>query len=311
MQHYKQESSAIEIWRVNAFTDTPFKGNPAGVVPDADGLAEPLMQAIAAELNDISETVFISRPEVESADIRLRYFTSSTEVDLCGHATISALFTLFWTGVITGNSETKTIRAQTNIGVLELGLTFNNGDLLFAAMTLPAPQLAPAPGAHLAADILGLPPTAISASPDTSCCHAGLWAYFVPLTNVSQLANIQINRERIEELWVDNPDFTGIYPFVLLDQQTTQGRFFSPPRFGIVEDPVTGTACGALGGFLIANKLFPSGGSLFAHQGVEMGRKGTVRVTQLANGQIQISGHAVAVFQGTIISHDGSTGLKV
>ena len=248
MKQEFRDIGSIEVWRVNAFTDTPFTGNPAGVVPNADHLPEPLMQAIAAEVNDISETVFISQPEVENADIRLRYFTSTTEVDLCGHATISALFTLFWTGAISGGSETRTIRAQTSVGILDLGLTFDKGELVLASMELLPPDLAPAPGAHLAADILGLPREAIASAPDIGCCHAGLWACFVPLTDISQLANVRIKSDRIEELWPDNPDLTGIYPFVLLNEWTTQGRFFSPPKFGIVEDPVTGTACGALGG---------------------------------------------------------------
>jgi PhzF family phenazine biosynthesis protein len=82
---------AIDVWRVNAFTTTRFTGNPAGVVPDADGLTDEMMLAIAGELNDISETVFICRPDAADADVRLRYFTTTTEVDLCGHATISAL----------------------------------------------------------------------------------------------------------------------------------------------------------------------------------------------------------------------------
>jgi len=302
MKQTSQENGAIEVWRVNAFTETPFKGNPAGVVPNADGLSESLMQAIAAEVNDISETVFICRPEVENADIKLRYFTSTTEVDLCGHATISALFTLFWTGAITGDSETKTVRAQTKVGVLELGLTFNNGELSWASMEQLHPEVAPAPGAHLAAGILGLPQEAIAMSPGIGCCSTGLWACFVPLTDVSQLARIQIKRDRIEDLWADNPDFTGIYPFAFVDPGTTQGRFFSPPKFGIVEDPATGTACGALGGYLIANHLMPADGTLFARQGVEMGRKGVVKVTRASNGRMQISGQAVAVFRGHVLT---------
>ncbi len=301
MKQITREKGAIEVWRVNAFTDTPFTGNPAGVVPNADGLPESLMQAIAAEVNDISETVFICRPEVADADIRLRYFTSTTEVDLCGHATISALFTLFWTGAIIGDNETKTIRAQTNVGVLDLGLTFDQGELSRASMEQLPPELARAPGARLAADILGLPREAIAATPDIGCCSTGIWACFVPLTDVSQLARIQIKRDRIEELWADNPELTGVYPFAFVDQGTTQGRFFSPPRFGIVEDPATGTACGALGGYLMANNLMPADGTLLARQGVEMGRKGVVRVTRNANGRMQISGQAVPVFRGHVL----------
>ena len=81
---------SLEVWRVNAFTTTPFTGNPAGVVPDADGLSDQLMLAIAGELNDISETVFICQPDAENADVRFRFFTSATEVDLCGHATLAS-----------------------------------------------------------------------------------------------------------------------------------------------------------------------------------------------------------------------------
>jgi PhzF family phenazine biosynthesis protein len=301
MKPTSRENSANEVWRVNAFTNAPFTGNPAGVVPHADGLSESLMQSMATEVNDISETVFICRPEIADADIRLRYFTSTTEVDLCGHATISALFTLFWTGAITGYNETKTIRAQTNVGVLELGLTFENGELSWASMEQLPPELAPVPGAHLAADILGLPQEAIATTPYIGCCSTGLWACFVPLTDLSQLASIQIKRDLIEELWADNPDFTGIYPFTFVDQGTTQGRFFSPPKFGIVEDPVTGTACGALGGYLIANNLMPVDGTLFARQGVEMGRAGVVRVSRAANGRMQISGQAVPILRGKFL----------
>ena len=59
---------SMEAWRVNAFTTKPFTGNPAGVVPDADGLSDHLMLSIAGELNDISETVFICQPEMEDAE---------------------------------------------------------------------------------------------------------------------------------------------------------------------------------------------------------------------------------------------------
>jgi PhzF family phenazine biosynthesis protein len=61
MNPVPDQRQPIQVWRVNAFTTRPFTGNPAGVVPDADALSEPLMQSIAAELNDISETVFILR----------------------------------------------------------------------------------------------------------------------------------------------------------------------------------------------------------------------------------------------------------
>lgn len=292
--------NTIQVLRVNAFTARCFAGNPAGVVPDGDGLPDDLMLAIAGELNDISETVFICRPETENADIKLRYFTSTTEVDLCGHATISALFVLGWLDRITGKDEKKIIRAETRVGVLELGVQFEGEKPAWASMEQKIPQLHAAPRADLVPDILGLPASTLSDEISIGCASTGLWACFVPLKNLSDLQKLRIDRERIEQIWPENPEFTGIYPFVLLNNNTTQGRFFSPPKYGIFEDPVTGTACGALGAYLIAQGRLPPGGELLARQGFEMGRGGEVKVSRNANGKIRIQGQAVAVLRGEI-----------
>lgn len=289
---------AVEVWRVNAFTTTPFTGNPAGVVPDADGLSERSMLAIAGELNDISETVFIGQPDAKSADVRFRFFTSKTEVALCGHATISALFTLGWLNRISAVNETKTIRAQTKAGVLKLELRFEEGQPVWASMEQFTPQTQPAPSADLVPGILGLPTSALSDQLEIGCASTGLWACFVPLKEVSLLKQIQIDSDRIEQIWQENPEFTGVYPFAFVDHSTTQGRFFSPPKFGILEDPVTGTACGALGAFLMAQGCMPKSGELWARQGFEMGRGGVVKVSCSSNGTMNIKGQAVAVMRG-------------
>ncbi len=135
---------------MNAFTDKPFTGNPAGVVLDADTLTDQQMQLIAPQLNSISETVFISAASNPSADLSLRYFTSTTEVNLCGHATISALFALSASGRLNGANERRMLRAETQAGILGLGIEFTDGKLTRAFMTQPtaehgqpsAPQLA-------------------------------------------------------------------------------------------------------------------------------------------------------------------------
>jgi len=77
------------LYQVDAFTTEKFAGNPAGVVPNADGLTDHQMQAIARELNN-SETAFICEPLGTNHDVRVRFFTPTTEVPSCGHATIAA-----------------------------------------------------------------------------------------------------------------------------------------------------------------------------------------------------------------------------
>src|SRR4030088_2062091 len=81
----------IPLYQIDAFADGPFTGNPAAVCPLEAWLPEDVMQAIAAE-NNLSETAFFV-PEGEF--YRLRWFTPTTEVDLCGHATLAAAYVVF------------------------------------------------------------------------------------------------------------------------------------------------------------------------------------------------------------------------
>ena len=297
-----QLNEGREIWRVNAFTRHPFAGNPAGVVPEGEGLSDAQMQSIASELNDVSETVFILPANTGDADLRLRFFTSTTEVDLCGHATIAALFTLAWTGRITGMDETRNIRAETPVGVLELGLEFAGGQLTWATMEQLAPKLAPAPGAERAAEVLGLVPEQLATGLEIGCCSTGIWVCYVPLADLAALGAVRIQPDLIQALWPDNDELCGVYAFAFHNNQTTQGRFFSPPQYGIFEDPVTGTASGGLGAYLMDRGCIAPDAELIAHQGVEMGRAGRVRVRRNENGHMAISGQAAPIFRGCLLT---------
>src|SRR3954452_7718652 len=97
---------ALPIYTVDAFTDRPFRGNPAAVCPlGADDRAEPQwMQALAAEMN-VSETAFV-RPRADGS-FDLRWFTPTVEVDLCGHATLAAAHVLWEFGALPATREAR------------------------------------------------------------------------------------------------------------------------------------------------------------------------------------------------------------
>ena len=76
-----------QVYHVDAFTSQPFRGNSAGVVFPADNLSEAQMQLIARELGH-SETAFLLHSD--DSDVRIRYFTPTVEVPICGHATVAA-----------------------------------------------------------------------------------------------------------------------------------------------------------------------------------------------------------------------------
>ena len=77
------------LYQIDAFTTTPFAGNPAGVVLAAEGMTDAEMLAVARELNN-SETAFVLPADGSDHDVRVRFFTPTTEVPTCGHATIGA-----------------------------------------------------------------------------------------------------------------------------------------------------------------------------------------------------------------------------
>ena len=148
----------LKLWQVDAFAERPFGGNPAAVVPLTAWLPDATMQAIAAE-NNLSETAFFV-PEGDA--YRLRWFTPTTEVDLCGHATLASAFVVFrW---LTPQRNEVTFQTQ-QAGALTVS---RDGNLL--ALDFPARPPSPCPMPEALAAALGRRPAALLASRATSRC---------------------------------------------------------------------------------------------------------------------------------------------
>ena len=115
----------LVVYQVDSFTKEKFKGNPAGVVLDADSLSEIEMLKIARELNN-SETAFILSPKDESHDLEIRYFTPKMEVPICGHATIAA----HYVRAIELKLDSCTLLNKTGVGVLPVEIIKKENDYL-------------------------------------------------------------------------------------------------------------------------------------------------------------------------------------
>jgi len=125
----------LQIYQVDAFTETPFKGNAAGVVLDAESLSVAEMQAIARELNN-PMTAFLFAPDAPDHDFRIRFFSPSTEVPMCGHATIAANYVR---ALRAGASELRTTQKQ-RAGLVAVELLSSNGRTE-VWMTLPVVEM--------------------------------------------------------------------------------------------------------------------------------------------------------------------------
>ncbi|ALG81542.1 PhzF family phenazine biosynthesis protein [Halanaeroarchaeum sulfurireducens] len=293
---------------VDAFTDEPYSGNPAGVVPDADGLDDAQMQAIAAELG-ASETAFLR--SASDADRRLRYFTPTTEVDLCGHATIASIVHLADAGAITADEFT----IKTNVGVLDVAVDADGT----AWMTQSSPTVRTvSPDTERVAGALGVDPSAIDEVRQDlplAVASTGLPFLVVPIDFLSELGRAAPDDAAVDAL-ASEFDAVGIYAFTfdtLESQSTVHGRAFVPGA-GVSEDPVTGTASGATGAYLHHVGAFDGGGSapgtsdvsvaegapdeLRFEQGDFEGRPGRVRVR--VGERVRVGGTAARALDGEL-----------
>ncbi|SFS69518.1 PhzF family phenazine biosynthesis protein [Halostagnicola kamekurae] len=289
----------IRIVQVDAFTDEPLSGNPAGVVPDADGLSAAQMQSIAAEMA-VSETAFLHSSNDPDADRRVRYFTPTQEVDLCGHATIGSFAHLHDDGL-----EPGTTALETNVGVLEIEV----GEDGTVWMTQDEPQIREADvGYDRVADALGVSQAALEGASDDiplAVSSTGLPFLIVPITYLSDLGDADPDMNAVEEL-ADSVDAAGVYCFTFdaLDRDSTlHGRMFAPGA-GVPEDPVTGTASGAVAAYLDRFSAFDDDlpEELHLEQGHYVDRPGLVRV-RLEDG-VRVGGRGVTALDGTITVPD-------
>ncbi|MFP8956356.1 PhzF family phenazine biosynthesis protein [Natrialbaceae archaeon A-CW3] len=290
------------VLQVDAFTDEPLTGNAAGVVPDGTGLSAEQMQAIAREVA-VSETAFLTPSESTGAGRRIRYFTPTQEVDLCGHATIASFGYLHDEGVV----ETGTSQLETNVGVLEI--EFESDGTVWMTQDVPTIREVDL-GYDEVADALGVDRAALegaSADLPLAVSSTGLPFLVVPITYLSDVGSAEPDMTAVEAL-TDELDATGIYLFTfdaLEADSTLHGRMFAPGA-GVPEDPVTGTASGAVGAYLDRFGAFdPLPDELRLEQGHYVDRPGSVRV-RVRDSVVQVGGRAVTALDGSIVVPDAA-----
>ncbi len=279
---------------VDAFTDEPLSGNAAGLVPDAEGLTDEQMAAIARELN-ASETAFLC-PSSE-ADRRFRYFTPTGEIDLCGHATVAAGAWLAEAGELSDGVHT----IETGVGVIEIELA--EGAVWMRQEVADVTRVDPEYDRIAAA--LGIDPATLAdvgADLPVATASAGLNYLVVPVNFLAALSGAEPDLDAIEALTAEF-DATGLYAFTfdaLEGDSTLHGRMFAP-AVGIDEDPVTGTASGAVGAYLHEIEAFDGElpEEMVFEQGHFLDRPGRVRV-RARTDPVAVGGRAVTALDGTI-----------
>lgn len=259
----------IPFYQADAFTDTPFCGNPAAVCLLSEPLSDAFQQSLAME-NNLAETAYLLK---EGDAYRLRWFTPLAEVDLCGHATLASAHVLWETGAL---APTEQARFQTRSGLLTAE---RSGDWI--TLNFPALSSEPVETPQGLAEALGAEPVAVYKS------RYDLLILFESEEVVRGLA----------------PDFRalGSMPvrgFIATTKAETGdfdcvSRFFAP-AVGIDEDPATGSAHCALAPFW-AQRLGKN--DLYAYQA---SKRGGVLKLRVEGERVLLMGRAVTVLKGEV-----------
>jgi PhzF family phenazine biosynthesis protein len=293
------------LYQVDSFTTGLFRGNPAGVVTNADGLTDTQMQAIAREMNN-SETAFILSPTSSDHEVWVRFFTPATEVPSCGHATIAAHYVRAKEMDLPSRQVVQKIGA----GILPVEI-IQEGDDYRIVMTQGAIEFGEPFVSKQRSEIiaaLGL----VEADIDTRCqiqvVSTGHSKVLVGIRERATLNGLKPNLAKLAEI-SRQIRCNGYFVFVLTDGSgdvLSHGRMFAP-AIGIPEAPVTGNANGPLRAYLVQHRLVPTDGerlSFKGQQGEAIGRLGTVEVAvEIAEGRpqtVRVGGRAVIVFESEI-----------
>lgn len=293
---------------VDVFTNTRFGGNPLAVFPDARHLDPALMQPITREFN-FSETTFVLPPTDSKHTRRVRIFTPGGELQFAGHPTIGTAFVLATIGAVPLTGAETRIVLEEGVGPVPVTIRAADGVAGFAQLTvakLPEFGPPPPPAADLARAV-GLDEADVltgNVTPEAATC--GTAFLFVPLRSRAALARARVRMDDFERAlkgyWTDkvfyfcaDPEHAGSH---------YRARMFAP-TVGVAEDPATGSAVAAFGGYLGKRDQRADGTLRWRiEQGFEMGRPSLLdlEVDKRAGmvAAVRVGGDSVLVTHGEL-----------
>lgn len=291
----------LEFHTLDVFTDTPFAGNPLAVVLGADALTDTQMQTIAREFN-LSETIFVMRPNNPAHTARVRIFFPTAEIPFAGHPTIGCAILLAESAL---GEEPIQILLEEEAGLVPVIVSRHAGRVV-AEFTAPVTPHA-ADSGDVAADLLpmalGLDTDEIGFGEHLPCLWQGGPRFlYVPVKNLFALAKAR----PYEPAWSKVMAAGGVDSAYLYTPNGTgfQARMFSPTA-GIPEDPATGSASAILAAQLWAAGAVGVGETRFnLLQGVEMGRRSDITLTVVCDKtgvqSVRVAGAAVRISDGRL-----------
>jgi len=306
--------------QLDVFTDRAFCGNPLAVFPEADEIDSDTMMKIAREMN-LSETVFVLKPESDNVLRRLRIFTPAREIPFAGHPIVGTWTALAQEDVVPvpeGGNGWQRIFHEVGIGVLPVDVEFKDGRPVQVVMTQGKFEiLNEIDDAHEQSEVaraLGLAREDLDESLPIQVITTGLSCLVVPIRSLADLRDVRVNASLLAGLYT-RYGATGCHAFTRetleVGASRAHARFFAPAD-NIPEDPATGSACGALGAYLVhhgALSLEPQDGryKFVIEQGDFIHRPSRINLDVKGDAghveEVKVGGQAVLVARGEVLNN--------
>jgi PhzF family phenazine biosynthesis protein len=271
-----------------AFAQDVGGGNPAGVVPDARGLSDGDMLQIASTVG-YSETAFVF--PLDKSNYEVRYFSPRIEVPFCGHATIASAVAL------AEGSGVGDLYFKTRAGAVRITTERELSGAISATLTSVPPQIKDISAEDLGALLQALRwrPEDLDRALPVRSAYAGAWHPIIAANSRDRLSNLDYDFEALSEVTLRN-DWATVnlvwreHPLVF----HARNPF---PLGGVVEDPATGAAAAALGGYLRELRLVDMPGNVTVYQGADMGRPSLIKVgiPSDSHSGIEVTGGAIKI----------------
>ncbi len=293
---------------LDVFTDTMFGGNQLAVFPDASGIPEELLLPITREFN-FSEVTFCYPAADATHTRRVRIFTPGAEMPFAGHPTIGTAAVLALCEHALGGATEGRLTLALGVGPVPVDVRIETESRAWAELSVAKlPEVGPAvPTLTTLAEILSLDAKDLvggALSPQAVSC--GIPFVLVPLKSVDAVERAQLRMDRwgqtLKKSWA--PEILIAARDPEMGEHHWRARMFAP-GLNVPEDPATGSAIAAFGGWLAMKDAKADGAYAWTvRQGIEMGRPSLlqVRVTKVggAVSAVQVAGQAVLTGEGTL-----------
>lgn len=285
--HATTGPEGVDVLRYAAFTDGSAGGNPAGIVLDAGGLDEETRLAVAARVG-YSETAFVDEAQ-QPGVFRVRYFSPVAEVAFCGHATIATAVAL------AERHGPGRLHFDTQVGRVDVRTESVDGTYAATLTSVPT-RSRPASAQEVAGALAALrwQPEDLDTRYPSHVAYAGNDHLVLAVLRRARLADLDYDYPRLESLMADS----GWTTLQLVHAHTPllfSSRNPFPPG-GVVEDPATGAAAAAFGGYLRALDLVDLPAQVTVLQGQDMGQPSRLVIDiTAADDRVQVTGTAIAI----------------